>query len=587
MNGRLIAQIIDYLRGVISQDELLPFVLQLVAWLRLSKQGKLSRNLAFNEHDLPRSAKHIADIFRQIADENAVGGQSAAFGYVNPGIQHLSAGQIVQSIEVIMHSDITEPWPTDDLITFLNEKSSKNFLGIPTEIAELMLKLAEIRTDDKVYIPFEMGFQLTACAQKITKNTYSETPYATGLPWLMNLLCDMDANIAIGESIEKPSFLDDGRLTRFPVSVAFPPMGIRYNQAISESDRFGRFPEPTTSGAVLAIRHLMARTMGRIVVAIQNNVLYSPGAERSLRDELLAEKQIEAVISLPPALLYGATIQFSLLVLRTDCFCNDILFVDASQEPFYSKDTRARATLTGWQAIVDIVKQRQSGEFSSLVTAETVEENDNTLQVSRYCKTSDDEAVTQFLSKYEVKALSDLVEIIRPIPLSADGKIEANEIAQADFPEFGYASHSSRTVKLSDANARRGKKSFLQPLDIVLVNKGAVGRVALVSPDAGENLVAGQSCVILRIIDKMQGIDPQTLFSYLRSDIGQTQLKQITAGAAVAVIQLRDLEKMAVPVPTIEQSRMIARQFEEVAAIEKDIAALRAKQQQISEAAWA
>jgi type I restriction enzyme M protein len=124
-------------------------------------------------------------------------------------------------------------------------------------------------------------------------------------------------------------------------------------------------------------------------------------------------------------------------------------------------------------------------------------------------------------------------------------------------------------------------------LDIVLVNKGAVGRIAIVSPDAGENLVAGQSCVILRINDKMQGIDAQTLFSYLRSDIGQTQLKQITAGAAVAVIQLRDLEKMAVPVPTIEQSRMIARQFEEVAAIEKDIAALRAKQQQISEAAWA
>jgi type I restriction enzyme M protein len=289
---------------------------------------------------------------------------------------------------------------------------------------------------------------------------------------------------------------------------------------------------------------------------------------------------------LPPALLYGASIQFSLLVLRTDCHCNEILFVDASQEQFYSKDTRARATLTGWQTVADIVKQRQNGEFSSLVAVGAVEGNDGTLQVSRYCKTLDDEALAQFLSKYEIKQLSDLVEIIRPMPFSNDGT-DVNEVAQTDFPEFGYTSHSSRTIKLSDANVRRGKKAFLQPLDILLVVKGAVGRIALISQEIGENMVASQSCIILRVTEKAHSVDPHVLFSFLRSEIGQTQLKQITAGAAVAVIQLRDLEKLSIPVPTVEQSHRIVSQFEEVAEIEKSIAALREKQQQLSESVWA
>lgn len=589
MYNRLIEQITQKLRGVVNIEELLPFTMQLIAWVRLSRLGKLTGELTFVDGNLPRGAGHIADIFKQLSESELLGHNAMAFNYVSPAIQHFSASQLLAVLEMLEAESLKEPWQIDEFIAFINERSSRSFFGLPVEVTELMIALGQLKPDDKVYLPFESAFQLTACAQKISNQTFSETQFASAFPWLMNLLCDLDANIAISDSLEKPAFLDEGKLTRYPVSVAVPPFGARCNPSISETDRFRRFPENTSIGSVLSIRHLLARTDGRVVVAVPNGFLFTTGVERVLRDDLLEKKQIEAVVGLPPALLSGATIPFSLLVLRTDTECKDIIFVDGSNEEaeLFKKDGRNKATLTGWQTILDAVIRRETNEFSSLVPVDAVIENNAQLQVSRYCKTSDDDAVEVLLSKYETKTLGELMSFVRPIPLSQDGKVTVSEVAPADFPDYGYAMKPGREIMLTEHHIDRNSRSFLKPLDILITIKGSAGKVAILSEDfAGKNWVMGQSCIVLRADAKSHPIDPRVLYSFLKSEIGQLQIKSIVTGAAVPVIQVRELEKLKVPVPNKEECGAIVSKFEKLAAIEKSIIQQREEQAQLSKSIW-
>lgn len=588
MYGRLIFQIIDTLRGAVSAEALLPFAMQLIAWVRLSRLGKLTGELAFNENDLPRGVGQIVDIFDLLRKNESLGQNAMAFNYVNQAIHHFSASQVLAVLESLASENLKDAWQKDEFITFIHKRPGRSFLGLPIEVAELMVALAQIKQGDKVYLPFELAFQLTACAQKTSSQTFSETPFASALPWLMNLLCDIEANIAISDSLEKPAFLDEGRLTHFPISVAMPPFNVRYNPSLAEADRFSRFPESTTSGGVLTMRHMLSRTQGRIVIAVTNGLLFTPGVERALRDDLLAKKQIEVIIALPPALLAGATVQFSLMVLRTDAQCNNILFVDGSNEGLYKKDGRNKATLTGWQAIVDAAIKRESNAFSSLVAVEDVIANNAQLQVSRYCKTSDDEVVEQLLNKYENKTLGDLVSIVRPIPLSqTEGSVTVSEFAPADFPDFGYVSRPGREIKLTQANIDRNQKSFLRPFDILITIKGSAGKVAILSEDTPENAwVMGQSCIVLRANAKSHFLNQRVLYSFLKSEIGQLQLKGIVTGAAVPVIQVRELEKLRIPVPTHEEAEVIASKFENLSDIEKTILQHRKEQEQLSASIW-
>jgi type I restriction enzyme M protein len=583
------------LRGALDLEELLHFALQLIAWVRLSRLGVLSGELAFDEHNLPRGVSQITDVFEQLSDvsqtdifkHDLLGKNSMAFGYVNPAVQHLSVGQLLQALEVLAAANLTDTWQFDDLMAFSNDKASRGFIGLPIEVAELMIALAQISSGDKVYLPFEHGFQLTACAQKKTKQTFSETQVATSFPWLINLLCDLEANIAISDSLEKPAFLDQGRLTQFPVSVSCPPFNARYSQNLADSDRFARFPEATSSGGVLAVRHLLARTKGRIVVAVPNGLLFTPGAERYLRDDVLAKKQVEAVVALPPALLSGSAIQFSLLILRTDITCNDILFVDGSNETLYVKDSRNKATLTGWQSIVEAVVKRETGAFSNLITTEEVVANNSQLQVARYCKTPDDDVVEQILRKYQIKALGELVSIIRPIPLSqADGVVTVSEVAPADFPVYGYVTKSGREIKLTERYIN-SERSYLRPFDIILTIKGSVGKVAILPENTPENLwVMGQSCIVLRTNEKASSIDPRVIFSFLKSEVGQLQFRSLTTGSAVPHIQVRELEKIRIPIPTAEEGQNIIEKFEKLAVIENAIVQYREEQEQLSKSIW-
>lgn len=587
MNRLLVNQLTNILRGNIGSDDFYPFAYQLMAWVRLSKLGNLPEQLSFNPNDSIRDIKEVTRIFSELAQTKELA-NAQAFSHIGAAINHVSPGQLLQALELLNASNLKTAWPVDDLIQNISIHSFRGANVIPDELSNLMIALCKIDANEYVYIPFEQSYQLTARVIDGNGIPFIESALAGPAPWLINILSDQNIHIHIGDSIRSPGFLNEGRLERFSKSIGFPPLNYRYEPTIVENDRFQRFREETSAIAVLATRHIMARTQHRAVIAVPNGLLFSPGAERSLRDDLLQRGMIETVIALPPALLPGTTIPFSILVLKLDEPCKDILFVDGASESYHSKDGRSRSTLTGWQEIATISNTRIVSKNSALLTCNEVIANDSQLQVARYCRNDELGAVDALLAKYKTVPLIELVSFHRPVPLEKDDTVDTVDVYEfgpADFPNYGYATNPGRSVKISETRSISAKKQFLKGLDIAIAIKGSVGKVAIMPQEVPNDWVVGQSCLALRILNK-NVLDPRVLFTFLKSEAGQLLLKQIVSGAAVPLIQLRELEKIKIPLPSLEEQGQMIAKFEDMNRIENDVKNLFAKLASVSSSIW-
>jgi type I restriction enzyme M protein len=575
-----------------DSSDILTLILQLMAWVRLSELERIPVELSYSPSNPPRDIKEIAAIFSALSRIPYLDDNGAAFNYLSGPALHIKPAQLLQILEALSSNSLKAPWGAVDLADFISTSVSGRefgFLGVPRELADLMVALALPDENLSIYIPFETLFQLTFRVQQYSRNTFSETKYVNPLPWLLCILSDVPADIRLGDELLKPSYLLDGRLVRFDTCLAFPPFGVKVSEEIAERDPYGRFPEKTTSFTILAIRHVIATTKGRAIIAVPNSLLFGRGAEHLLRQSLIHSGLVEGVIALPPALLPSTGISMSLLVLNMDRHQQNILFLDGANQEFFSKDGKGRSLLHGWNTLRDIFLSREEGLFSRLVSTNEVLANDAYFQVSRYCLSPELNAFEKLLAKYETKSLDELVRFIRPFPLAdKDGEVLVDEVGPSDFPEYGYVKGPGKAIKTSLENLQKGNKHYLKGGDIIIALKGSVGKVAIVHEySISSPLVAGQSCMILRVTNPGI-IDSRALFMFLKSEAGQLLLKQIvSSGSTVPIIQLRALEKVSIPIPSKEEQEKVIAAFEEIQSMEKHVQELRNNQRKVSKQYWA
>ncbi len=478
----------------------------------------------------------------------------------------------------------------DELLLALGSDGGRaGVFTMPGELVQLLVGLSEIQPGDEVYTPFDGTLQLSLAAAQAGAHVSTEMPRHSPLPYLINLLTEQQINIKFGNPITHPSFVDGQRLRTFAKTVSFPPINARLPLETSERDLYGRFPERTTSSNVLAARHALAQTAQRAVFLAPNSLLFGAGAERSLRSDLV-QGGLEAVIALPPATLFGTATPLAILVMNLQHATPgpEVLFVDGSAERFHKRDGKGRTTLTGWRELLQTVQQRLTGDHVTSVTSKAIEENDYLLMVSRYARSHLIDAVDEALRDGQAVPLEDLVEFIRPLPISPGGDepdppAEAIEVGVADLPDYGYISGPRKRVRLA------ALKNELRPLDILIAVKGSVGKVGIVPPDLAEPWVAGQSCLILRIREGSQARrfhSAHSLLLYLRSAVGRACLGRITSGTTVPLIQLRELRKLAVLVPTRQEQAAAEQAFGQLVTLQQQIEDMREQQHRLAARFW-
>ncbi len=208
-------------------------------------------------------------------------------------------------------------------------------------------------------------------------------------------------------TLTAPELVENGRLMQFDRIAANPPFSVeKWGFEEAANDRFNRFHRgvPPKSVADYAfISHIVESLKpgsGKAAIIVPHGVLFRGAAEGRIRQKLLEENLIDAVIGLPAGMFSSTGIPVAILVIdrsREQGGANakrkDVLFIDASRDYLENKK---QVTLSDAQEkrITDVYVSREAIEkYSHAATFEEIEENEFNLNIPRYVDTFEAEAV--------------------------------------------------------------------------------------------------------------------------------------------------------------------------------------------------
>ncbi len=293
----------------------------------------------------------------------------------------------------------------------------------PRTIVRLMVNILDPQAGESVYDPAcGTGGMLLETIHHVKENggdsrllkiKGQEKNLTTEAIARMNLFLhgQEDFDIVRGDTLREPKFLVSDRLETFDCVIANPPFSLKeWGYDLWSADPYGRNQyglAPKTNGDFAWVQHMFAslNDHGRMAVVLPHGVLFRGGAEGLIREHLLKENRIVAVVGVASNLFYGTGIPACILVLRKqrpDAHKDHVLIINA--EEIFTKG-RAQNSLSETQAddIYDIYrKMRTKGPEANdidgvarWVPHSEIEENDFNLNIARYVqKPLEEETIT-------------------------------------------------------------------------------------------------------------------------------------------------------------------------------------------------
>ena len=215
---------------------------------------------------------------------------------------------------------------------------------------------------------------------------------------------------------------------KFNVVVANPPFSLdKWGFENASSDKFKRFWRalpPKSKGDYAFISHMVESALakeGRVAVVVPHGVLFRGGAEGKIREKLIEENLLDAVIGLPSNLFSSTSIPVAILIFDRSREVGgkneerkDVLFIDASKDFQAGKNQNAllEEHIT---RILETYQNRQAlSKYSHLVTFEEIQGNDFNLNIPRYVDNFEEEEVIDVSAlQIEIDSLEEELNILR------------------------------------------------------------------------------------------------------------------------------------------------------------------------------
>jgi type I restriction enzyme M protein len=237
-----------------------------------------------------------------------------------------------------------------DLVDYLavNRSGQTALSTTPAEVAALLIELLQLQPGASVYDPAcGTGSILVEAARKIHGDNIAifgeeVNPRAHAIAHMKMVIDRVSrARILIGDSLRQPSFINRERLHCFDYVASNPPfVGQAWDSGAAKIDVFSRFRRgvPPKNGVSWAfISHIIAsvKPTGRAAVIVPPGVLFRGGIEAQIRQAVINENILDAVIGMPANMMPRSHIAFVILLFdktRVEKRRNNVLFIDASRD---------------------------------------------------------------------------------------------------------------------------------------------------------------------------------------------------------------------------------------------------------------
>ena len=468
---------------------------------------------------------------------------------------------------------------TEDLLKVLNEFSNQYYFSssnTETGLDELMIKIAAVKASDSILDPTS-GFKGAWLEilkenpkQKITIQEIEEDFIA--LAYLNAIVIGADNfEIFQGDVLADPKYIFGKKLELFDKVITFPPVSLKLNKEAIDDNKFNRFRYGKVGMradyAFISNDIASLKDKGKAVIAVADGPLFQSGSTAKIRQNLVDEDLVEAVISLPSRLFTMASVPLNLLVINKDKkdFKGKIQFINGNQAEWYRHDKVANIlTSTGVEEIAKIYNDKVEKDGISTIISDA--DYKDTLSVKKYILPTE---ITIDNHKYHINkenlkknnslSLEQLVEIKRGFNVtqkneSATGKYLAIKVVDINDKKINKA-------KLSRINIPTDPTRYLlKKNDLLLSTRGTLGKVAMIEED-NTNIVASANLVALRA--KSDNINMKWLMYYLASPMGKFEISQAASGTAISTISPSDLRNIQIPVVDKAEQDQAVEHFEQ------------------------
>ncbi|WP_454852440.1 N-6 DNA methylase [Promicromonospora soli] len=246
----------------------------------------------------------------------------------------------------------------------------------PREVVELIVEILAPQNFESVYDPTcGSGGMLIASANRLKakggrgytlrlhgQESVQDTAGIARMNLFMHNLTQF--SVEVGDTLRNPRFKNpDGTIAQFDVILANPPYSLKWTPWNNDPRALGGVAPRSTADWAF-VQHMIASMepkAGRAGVVLPHGVLFRGGEEAKIRQRVVEDDLLEAVIGLPPNLFYGTSIPTCIVVFRApgakaDERKNGVLLIDASQRFTKGKN---RNTITQTD-IADIVSTYRS-----------------------------------------------------------------------------------------------------------------------------------------------------------------------------------------------------------------------------------
>ncbi|MDD4530460.1 MAG: N-6 DNA methylase, partial [Candidatus Gracilibacteria bacterium] len=205
------------------------------------------------------------------------------------------------------------------------------------------------------------------------------------------------------DTINNPKLKEKDSLMKFDTVVANPPFSLDKwgadNAAGDKYNRFWRGVPPKSKGDWAFITHMVETTYegtGKVGVVVPHGVLFRGASEGRIRQTMIEENLLEAVIGLPANLFFGTQIPAAILIFNRGKKSNtNVLFIDASKG-FETGKNQNKLREQDINKIVETYNDFHNGKLQSgvveekygyVATFEEIKENEFNLNIPRYVDT--------------------------------------------------------------------------------------------------------------------------------------------------------------------------------------------------------
>lgn len=541
------------LQGQIPSSEYVSVFSQLCVLAKLAKEDSDFRSLvesAMDSGSVPsREILDAADsVLRRLEIDNSLG----LIDTKDPNWSAVSTAWLLRTLRALRDDRTTQLERGKWLLSGAVDKSW-HVPRVPTELLRFLRQLNP--NADSVYLPFDTSamsvLELTDDTQSVTLRPNSQLSYQ-----LVNralFVADRKATVQLSDPYSK------AEVPPSPLTILIPPFGDRLESArvLGLPDLFQGSTRLTSEEVAIAS---LAGDFDRTIIAlVPSGLLFRGGLSRLLREWLVEHVGLVSVIEFPPRVLSNASIGCAVLVINPGgLLTRTVRLISAERGGYLEEYQSGRFRVSKWRELAAAVWAGDQNETDGAVRVPTsdVRRHDYVLNPARY-KTSNLQAL---LANAPTVKLNSVCNIIRPVPVKSieiEGGRTFHEVLMSDFDRDGTVSHGSRDRVLSVAQESKVRQQILEPGDILLGVKGTIGKVAIVANDAAQDLLAGQTIVVLRLHEDGPISHPEYLLRYLSQPEVSTYLESLAGGSAISFIRAKDLASLQVPIrPAEEQAKV-------------------------------